>query len=34
MIDYGTKKADYVNNVLNALNWKAINERFSHINPK
>jgi len=34
MIDYGTKKADYVNNVMNALNWKAINERFSHINPK
>ena len=29
MIDYGTKKPDYVANVMNALNWKAINERFS-----
>ncbi|AKU89766.1 superoxide dismutase [Vulgatibacter incomptus] len=33
MIDYGTKKPDYVNNVMNALNWNAINERFAHINP-
>jgi Fe-Mn family superoxide dismutase len=29
MIDYGTKKPDYVANVLNALNWKVISERFA-----
>ena len=28
MIDYGTKKPDYVANVLNAINWKAVNERW------
>lgn len=34
MIDYGTKKADYVANVLNALNWKVINQRFDKIRGK
>lgn len=28
MIDYGTKKPDYIANVLNALNWNAINGRW------
>lgn len=28
MIDYGTKKPDYIANVMNALNWKKINERW------
>ena len=32
MIDYGTKKPDYIATVLNALNWNVINERFSKIN--
>jgi len=32
MIDYGTKKPDYISAVLAALNWKVINERFAHIN--
>lgn len=31
MIDYGTKKPDYVGNVINSLNWKVINERFAKI---
>lgn len=31
MIDYGTKKADYITNVINALNWKVINERFDRV---
>ncbi len=34
MVDYSTRKAEYVNNVMNALNWKTINERFTHISPK
>ncbi len=29
MIDYGTTKADYVSNVLNALDWDAINARWT-----
>jgi Fe-Mn family superoxide dismutase len=28
MIDYGTKKPDYIANVMNALNWNAVNERW------
>ena len=31
MIDYGTKKPDYIANVMNALNWKVINERFDRV---
>lgn len=31
MIDYGTKKPDYVANVMNALNWRVINERFEMV---
>lgn len=31
MIDYGTKKPDYIASVMNALNWNAINERFARV---
>lgn len=31
MIDYGTRKPDYATNVMNALNWKVINERFARV---
>lgn len=31
MIDYGTKKPDYVTSVLQALNWNVINERFEQV---
>ncbi len=31
MIDYGTKKPDYIANVMNALNWNVINERFARV---
>ncbi|MFO7155669.1 MAG: Fe-Mn family superoxide dismutase [Pseudomonadota bacterium] len=34
MIDYGTKKPDYIAKVVGDLNWKVINERFSKINPR
>ena len=30
MIDYGTKKPDYIANVMNALNWTAINGRWQY----
>jgi superoxide dismutase, Fe-Mn family len=30
MIDYGIKKADYINAFVENLNWELINERFEH----
>lgn len=32
MIDYATRKPEYVNSVVNILNWNVINERFKKIN--
>ncbi len=32
MLDYGTKKADYVESFLKALDWKICEERFENIN--
>jgi len=29
MIDYGTKKGDYLNAFMENVNWKVVNERFS-----
>jgi Fe-Mn family superoxide dismutase len=34
MIDYGTKKPDYIAKILDSINWKVINERFSKIHPR
>ena len=31
MIDYGTKKPDYIAAVLNAINWRVVNERFDKV---
>jgi len=32
MLDYGTKKADYVNAFLNSVDWKVCEERFENNN--
>lgn len=34
MIDYATRKADYVNKVVEQLDWDVINERFSKVAPR
>ncbi len=31
MIDYGTKKADYLNAFVENINWKMVNERFKKL---
>jgi superoxide dismutase len=32
MLDYGTKKADYVTAFLNGVDWKVCEERFENNN--